>query len=140
MSYKVTLDTRKLQALRKELIPLAEKVIDKTAFDIEQSAKRHCPVDTGALRSSIYTVTSRESGESDAQQNARLDNPDVELETIPAPRNRLEARVGPSVNYAIYVHWGTVKMRYSRPFLLLAVEDYRPYFLRAWDAMLRKYE
>ncbi len=139
MSYRVTLNTRKLQKLRQELIPLAAAVIDKTAFDIEGKAKDYTPIKTGALRSSIYTVTSRESGEAGAHRAARIDNPAVELETIPEPRQKLLARVGPSANYAIYVHWGTVKMRYSRPFLLLAVEDFRPYFQRAWNAMLRKY-
>lgn len=135
----IKLEMRKLQAIRDEAEELAQAIVDKTAFDIEEAAKSYAAVDTGAMKSSIYTETPRSSGRLAAWSEARRLNPDVELQHLPKPK-KLTDYVGPSVHYAVHVHFGTVITRQSNPFLILAVEDVSHGWARAWKAFLRKYE
>ena len=86
-----------------------QEELEDTANDIEDDAKRNCPVDTGYLRSSIGT---------------EIDN--------------LEVNVGTDCDYAPFVHDGTYRMP-ARPFLdtaaetaLSGIED------RIVDAIVRK--
>lgn len=143
MAYvKVKLDIRKLEQLQKDVLPRAEAVIDKVAFDVEASAKHNCErmaFDTGALTTSHYTVTMRSNGQRAAAAEALSRNPGVELVELPVPTKWLLANVGPSVHYAPHVHYGTVKMRYSRPFLQMAVDEHRPYWAAAWKQLLKGY-
>lgn len=67
----------------------AARVIRKTAFDIEASAKTAAPVDTGNLRNSIGTDISN---------------------------GGLTAVIGPGAAYGIYVELGTSRMA-AQPFL-----------------------
>lgn len=69
-----------------------QEELEDTANDIEDDAKRNCPVDTGYLRSSIKT--------------------DID---------KLDVEVGTDCEYAPYVHDGTYKMS-ARPFLDIAAE------------------
>jgi HK97 gp10 family phage protein len=59
------------------------RVVQKTAFDIESTAKQLAPVRTGNLRNSITTTM------------------------MPAG---LEATIGPEASYAAFVEWGTSRM------------------------------
>ena len=143
--FTIKLDTRGLDNMIKNTSPLAEQVINKTAFDVEGSAKRWVAsfpaVKTGALLNSIYTKTTRgefRNNKPDDESNIGRDvlrrNPEASIDVLPRPP-KLTAYVGPSVHYALYVHWGTVKMG-ARPFLLNAVEQVRPSFVAAWKALL----
>jgi HK97 gp10 family phage protein len=99
---RVQLDTRPLQALRAELRPRAEAIVQATARQIEAMAKVQAPVDTGALRSSIL-----------ARQVAAF---------------HWEVIVG--VEYGGFVEFGTSRMA-ARPYLTPAVNAVRQAFIDA---------
>ena len=75
---------------------LASKAIRKTALDIERGAKAAAPVDTGALRNSIGSTI-----------------------------GTLEATIGPTVHYGVYLEYGTYKMS-ARPYMGPAFDTYSP--------------
>ena len=55
-SFTVKLDKRGLRLIRKETAPRAQKLLDKSAFDIAAHAIRKVRVDTGATKASIYVA------------------------------------------------------------------------------------
>lgn len=71
----------------------------RAATQVERTAKRLCPVDTGRLRSSITHQMGRDA-------------------------RGLLAKVGTNVSYAKYVELGTRRMR-ARPFLRPALRSVR---------------
>lgn len=75
----------------------ASRAIRKGAFDIEAAAKAIAPVDTGALRASIGVTTS----------------------------GPLTAAIGPTVDYAAYVEFGTRRMR-AQPYMQPAADKVLP--------------
>jgi HK97 gp10 family phage protein len=91
----IKLDTRELDRIASKLGTNTRSVIEGLAFEVEARAKAIAPVDTGALRNSIFT----EIGKTGA----------------------VVARVGPSVEYGPYVELGTYKMG-ARPFLAPALQ------------------
>lgn len=104
----VTIDVSQLNVLAADLTGasvrgamLAGVVVRKTAADLEAQAKAFCPVDTGNLRSSIGTDLAG-----------------------------LEATVGPTAAYGIYVEFGTSRMA-PRAFLGPALDRVTPGFVDA---------
>ena len=81
----------------------AQKVVAKTAADIEATAKSLAAVDTGTMRNSIGTTISG---------------------------GGLTAEVGPTVDYAIYNEYGTRRMA-PRPFMGPALERHSEPFVQA---------
>lgn len=79
----------------------AQLVLRKTAADIQRSAKRRAPVDTGNLRNSISTSVFG-----------------------------LHAEIGPTASYGIYQELGTSVMP-PHPYLTPAFDKYRDSFLQA---------
>ena len=148
--YTVKLNTKGLDKLLTEMDPRARDIIDKTAFDVEGRAKEFATdmkaVATGAMRASIYTESTRGAKVDETPTSAAAmpgyivahskGETDFEFTPLPEPRAKLTAYVGPSVHYAPYVHWGTVKMG-ARPYLLNAVERVRPAFEKAWKALCK---
>jgi len=101
-------DTSELRALEAALGKgvakvegLAPKVVAKVAHDIEASAKLGAPVDTGHLKNSIST--------------------DVD---------GLTAEIGPTASYAMYVEYGTSRMR-PQPYMGPAVDANEGNFVEA---------
>lgn len=92
-----------LKRIGDETQPMAEAAVAKAAHDIEAHAKSWVPVDTGALMNSIST--------------------DVD---------GLSAEVGPTVNYGVYVEYGTYKME-PRPYMETAADTVEPQFLAAME-------
>lgn len=82
--------------------------IRKSAFLVERESKRVAPVDTGRLRSSIFTII-----------------------------EPLKATVQPRTNYAIFVHEGTFKMA-SRPFMREGGERARSAIERVFNEEIKK--
>lgn len=80
---------------------MAELVVAKSAMDVEGHAKGAAPVDTGALRNSIG-----------------------------ADITGLRAEVGPTVNYGIFVEFGTYKMA-PQPYMGPAADSVLPSFVAA---------
>lgn len=83
----------------------AQRVIAKTAHDIEATAKQMAPVDTGAMRNSIGVDT-----------------------------GVLQATIGPTVSYAPYVEFGTSRQA-PAAFMGPALDRNNPDFYAAMDAI-----
>lgn len=87
---------------------LTRTVVRKTATDIASTAKTIAPVDTGNLKSSIGTSDLRAMGTSGS----------------------IEAEIGPTANYGIYLEFGTSRMA-PQPFMGPALEKNSPAFEQA---------
>lgn len=83
----------------------ARAVVRKTALDVERTAKGLVPVDTGNLRASIGHSDLRAMGTSGS----------------------IEAEIGPSANYGIYVEEGTSRMG-PQPYMQPALDRVAPAF------------
>jgi hypothetical protein len=118
----VQLDTRVLDAMIRNLDGNVAEAVAKTAFAVEARAKILAPVDTGALRASIYTALKGEERFNQARSDAASRRPNVAIAPLPVPRDGHTAYVGPSVEYGEIVHNGSSTMA-GRPFLAQAVRD-----------------
>jgi HK97 gp10 family phage protein len=129
-----TLDTRELDRILKGMPSKRDEIVAKAAFEIEANAKKLAPVDTGALKNSIFTKTKKRSGYRGAAADAQDKNPEVknlpESEFEPGDN---EAVVGSSVEYAFWVEMGHHKVS-ARPFLGTAYEMVKAKF----DKMLKE--
>lgn len=101
------------------------EAVRKTAFAIEGDAKILAPVDTGALRASIYTVTDRSSGFSSAV--AGTSRPDQIAQEMPLSPSPLIAFVAVGMEYGIYLEYGTRHMA-ARPFMFPAAQQNLDFF------------
>jgi HK97 gp10 family phage protein len=106
----------------------ARQVLEGLAYKVESQAKQNAPVQTGALRNSIYTMTKSASNFSRSITNIlvgfekrNVQSGSFNIEERPAPEGDVIATVGPSVDYGAYVELGTGKMA-ARPYLLPAFE------------------
>jgi HK97 gp10 family phage protein len=108
----------------------ADKMVRKAALDIERLAKQKAPVDTGALRNSIYTVTSTDSDYTAASSSAGKRNQDAEQFPPVEQQPPGQAIVAVGMSYGAYVEYGTRHMA-ARPYLTPAAETVRPQFLAA---------
>lgn len=133
---EIRLDTKVLDRLTAEMAYKAEQIVTKIAFDVEAGAKTRAPVDTGALKASIYTSTRRSSTYRDHTGDAFLANPDARIAPEVEAPHRLEAVVAAPMEYAVYVELGTSKMG-AQPFLGPAVEAVRRAATAAWAALFR---
>jgi HK97 gp10 family phage protein len=112
MDIRLDVDTRGIEQFAQGLEDELSKLVRKTAFAIEGDAKTRAPVDTGALRASIYTVTS-DGGSSRVPQGVEAAGP------VERPSSPTEAVVAVGVNYAPYVEYGT-RHTAAQPFLMPA--------------------
>jgi hypothetical protein len=126
MSDTFVLDTKVLDELARTLDKRTERVLAMAAFELESEAKMVADAwparDTGAMISSIGVAGAGGDAEKAASQ-AASDNPDAEITTLPKPEKGA-FHIGPQVNYAPYVEYGTYKMG-ARPFLQPAFEFIR---------------
>lgn len=122
----VTLDTTKLDSILRKLDTNVADAIAKAGFAVEGRTKVNIQqmdaIDTGALLNSVYTSLVNGSEGNAAIAEARSRRPGVEISELPVPRDSHTAYVGPSVEYAQEVHFGS-GTRAGRPFLLQAVRD-----------------
>lgn len=120
---RVTLDTGKLDRIIKNLDVNAHDAVRAVAFAVEAKAKVRAPVDTGALRSSIYTrVGNKVDGYGVASAEARQRRQEAEIVELPAPPNNTTAHVGPCVGYGLEVELGSSR-KAGRPYLGPAVRE-----------------
>ena len=102
-------DLRGLEELARALPEAADRGIRKLAYGAQRQAQDRVPVDTGALKSSIYTVTSRQSGMAAALARAKALRPGARpAEGLPTSAQRGEAYVACGVEYGIYVEYGAM--------------------------------
>lgn len=116
------IDTKKLDAILKHLGGNTTDAVAKAAFTIEGKAKLRAPVDTGALRASIYVSMKRTDNASRAMSAARARRPQAEIGPLPVPRDDHTAYIGPSVSYGQAIELGSVR-RSGTPFLQPAVRE-----------------
>jgi len=119
---RVTIDTSRLNRILKNLGGNTHDYVRAVAFAIEAKAKPLTAVDTGALRSSIYTRIGNEDGGPAAHGEARGRNPDAELVELPRPPNNTTAHVGPGVSYGIEQEFGSATQA-GQPYLVPAVRE-----------------
>ena len=121
----------------------AGQIVRKAALDAQAAAQAGAPVDTGALRASVFTVSAGASGYAasaaavDAQaaagQKRVAQFPPYEI--AGTTRAAFAACVVVGVEYGYWVETGTTR-RAARPFLLPAVEAQRGPFVKALQALL----
>jgi HK97 gp10 family phage protein len=106
------------------------QVVRKSAFDIQAAAQSLAPVDTGNMKSSIYTKTIDGDQYPGGGSTSLVDNqvPGVDETT---------AYVAVGASYGIYVEMGTTRMP-AHPYLAPAVEQVRPGFEAAMGAIESK--
>jgi len=106
-----------------------EQAIRALAFAVENKAKQKAVVDTGAMRSSVYTKTAKFDGGPAAQSEAVSKNGKVAamLQTLPNPKSN-EAYIGPTVSYAIAVELGS-RGGVQKPFLVPALREVEDGFI-----------
>ena len=119
VSFKM--DTRELDKIVRNMDHNKNKVGKLLGFELEAEAKKRAPRLTSAMANSIYTVTKEQDGYTNASGAAKQANPKVETNRIPKPTENVIANVGPCVNYAEYVEFGTSKQA-AQPFLTPAAE------------------
>lgn len=106
------------------------QVVKKTAFDLQANAQTLAPVDTGNLRSSIYTKTSDGDQYPGGGSAAPIDN------QVPGVDD-MTAYVAVGAQYGIYLEMGTTRMP-AHPYLAPAAEAVRPAFEAAMGAIESK--
>lgn len=116
---------------------VTRKVVLKTAFDIEATAKRRITdqdaVDTGATRATIYVaIEGPEANYGERAGEGLSVSPGIELlgERQPPTRDGMSASIGPSTNYAPFIEFGT-RSTPARPFMVPALLDHQQAFLDA---------
>lgn len=115
---KVTLDDRRLNNLINQADDNTENFLKSIGFSVEARAKVKAPVDTSALRNSIYTSTKTEEHGLD---RSIADSLDREYYNLPRG-SRTKVYVGPSMSYSIYVEFGTERQQ-AQPYLIPALEE-----------------
>lgn len=111
----VEVNTTRLNQILRNVDGDMADVVASVAFAVERIAKTMSPVDTGANRASIYTKT-KAGGRAPAQWTG------VIYVDLPEPHDQLEAIVGPTTEYGIFLELGTSR-RAATPFLTPAVEQ-----------------
>ena len=117
----VVIDTKEVDRVMKALGMSRDAIVRTIGFDIESAAKQNAPVDTSALRNSIYTETSQGGTFNVAESNAKGANNKVTTIQHPKPDEGF-VNVGPSVNYAEFVEFGTSRQA-AQPYLVPAAES-----------------
>lgn len=112
--------------LQAALHALVVQGVKKAAFDIQAQAQTRCPVDTGFLKSSIYTITDDGSTYGTGVVPAK---PDQHLlpSTDQPPQTDAQAIVAVGAEYGIYVEMGSAHHG-AKPYLVPAAEAVRPVF------------
>lgn len=117
----------------------ASEVIRSTAFLIQYEAQGRAPVDTGALRASIYVQTSEKDERPTAlvDAEAKYQSPGKsgefrfrEMPIAPEttqPDDRLHSIVAAGVGYAYWVEYGS-RGGSGKPFMTPAMAAAKPYF------------
>lgn len=107
------------------------------AYEIVDRARGMAPVDTGALRESIYAATDTQSEYGAAAAHARSLRPNAEILPAVQPTGPYEAAVGVAVSYWTALEFGTMRQA-AQPFITPAVESVREKFERDMQAALQE--
>ena len=117
----IVIDTKEVDRVAASLGKNRDAIIRIIGFDIESAAKQLAPYDTTALRNSHYTETAEGNTFNVADSNAKGANSKVTTIQHPKPDEGF-VNVGPSVNYAEFVEFGTSRQA-AQPYLVPAAES-----------------
>lgn len=111
------------------------QIVRKTALDAQAAAQAASPVDTGALRASIYTASFGASVGTNAQVSVQATAGKAALFPPYELTAAFQAAVVVGAEYGYWVEVGTTR-RPARPFLLPAIEDQQGPFVKALQVVL----
>lgn len=132
---EVRLDTNHLDRLVAEIPKRARGLVGGEVRAIAQIARLLAPVDTGALKASIYTVTPDQGSTYPlAIDEAKLLRPEAVLLPEVELRDSLAGTVGVGVQHGIYNEFGTTQLPAS-PFLGPAIETVKATMRRRWGRL-----
>jgi HK97 gp10 family phage protein len=117
----IVIDTKEVDRVAANLGKNRDAIIRIIGFDIESASKQLAPVDTSALRNSVYVETSEGNTFDVAESSAKGANQNVTTIQHPKPDEGF-VNVGPSVNYAEFVEFGTSRQA-AQPYLVPAAES-----------------
>ena len=143
MATRVVIVFDNIPVVAERLHGAVAKIVKTAAFNVEFRAKNHAAVDTGAMRSAIYTVTRDGSGYEEAAAQAteaRATKPTIgaEMQTEePRPDRDTLAIVHAGMNYSVYVEYGTGKMA-AQPFMAPAAAEEQPRLQQALGVLARE--
>lgn len=134
--------TDRLPVLTRQTARRLSQVVRKTAFDIVADAKPNTPVDTGALKNSIYVVTDQRSTYREAQAKAdasvgRAGRKPRRHHPMATGASEFAAIVGVGMEYGMAVEYGS-DGRAPRPYIGPAVEHQRRQFPAKCREAMRK--
>lgn len=135
ISMSTTIKGKSFEDIGKDTKRLLSAVVRKAAFDVEREAKQNAPVDTGALKASIYVSTKGKSDYAKASADAKAIQPKAEIFPEEKAQEELEAIIGVGVDYGEAVEHGTTRQR-AQPYMTPAVEKIRPQFEKAVEKVL----
>lgn len=132
---RVVIDTKEVDRIAAQLDMRKEQILEQAAFKLQERAQlpppTGAPRDTSALSNSIYTRTKKSDNfstvTSKVKELAATKNRNPETEPLPQPSGNIVANVGPCVEYAAYVEFGTNRMA-ARPYLTPAAEWVGEYY------------
>jgi HK97 gp10 family phage protein len=137
MSFEVTVEKDETRGAARRMGDLLDRAVRKVAFDIEREAKEAAPVDTGALRASIHTVTWQDDGYAAAASAAVAADPHAQVFPGVRPDGPHEAVVAVAAAHGAFVEMGTVRQA-AQPFFRPAVEANRKKLAAAVAAAVRQ--
>lgn len=131
---QIIVNTNKIDTMLFSIKQKAAALLDKVAFDIEGMAKVLAPVDTGALRASIYVSGSSRGNsyrpnKAKAKGLASTKGKEIKFFPIINPEVTWQRIVAVSVNYGIFPEVQ------GQPYLVPAVDANRDRFLAAWKQL-----
>jgi hypothetical protein len=147
VSFKMRTNLEPIKLLPAEVQRKAVDVIDSTALVVEGDAKLACPVDVGALRASLHTVSERVNNRDQAMaeaealyaENAEKSGSDAKApraQDLDVPASAFKAFVAVGMAYGLPVETGGPHTP-AQPFLVPAAMRARAYFRKEMSAALK---
>jgi hypothetical protein len=134
----ISVDVSGAQKLIASLEKKSMEVLDKAAFDIEADAKSLAPVDTGALKNSIYVsgARGRSGGSYATNKNAAKGAASAKGKKVKFTHeiksaSKWERIIAASVVYAVYPEFQ------GQPYMTPAVFRNRAAFIAAWSTLVK---
>jgi len=112
LDVRCDIDLGDLEHLAREFPETVDRAVRKTVFQIQRYAQDHVPVDTGALKASIYAVTSKTNGMAQAIGAMKARNQDAGVASgLPTQAQLNEAWLVCAAEYGMFIEYGTMHRR-----------------------------
>lgn len=127
-----SVEFNRLPTLRLALHEAVRQIVAKTAYDIQAHAQAIVAVDTGFLKSSVYTITPTGGSTYGQGVIAGKAGQDLLPETDQPPTSDQQAIVAVGASYGIDLEFGTIHM-HAQPYLIPATDAIQPTFMTAME-------